>query len=1131
MRWTTADSMRSCGSRPRPYQYGRWPRVRAVGLCLLVAAGVLCSGAAGAARPPVVERVTVQPSDDTLEIRIQTTASTAPGFRAFTLGHPPRLVFDLRGFDLNLAAPREHRAGAAGVMRVRIARFRSDPPVTRVVCDLSVSPDRLRYRTTSSPGDGDLRVIFSGVGAPAAAAPEERHPARPPEPMAPLTAAEPEEGEEPAEQPELGPEEISAGPTQNEAAEAETEAQPEMSPAPAPRPATRRDWLPLVAGLLAAAIVFALGAAGLWLRGRARVRREHAERQRALSSNDPDERLRALRELEGASPSQIGPLLEVVLPALRDPNPQVAEAAQRALQDAFPARELLETLDSGDEERRLMASRLLAFHAPEVIAEPLLKAGASGSLALRAAAVRTLGDTAVGEGIRPLLVALSSEEAERRQVAAEAVARAGRRAVGGLLDALGDPDQSVRLGAIEGLAMIAPEGSARAVSGLLSDPVPEVRAIAARALGRLTSDPDYLDVLLRLLEDPVREVQEAAAVALASTERLPALVEVLNRRACEEPEARFEQNVFDAVAAHCTDPIPELEASFENLNRGFARDMAAAFDRAGRLESWIEQFATADAARLDLLRSLIRLSGDLGAVTPILRGLSASDNRIRSECAVLAGAVQAEGAVDALVELLSVTDPEVRRAAAESLGRIGGNASLSGLTDAVADPSPGVRCAALLALASAVTLRQGGTEDDEGRTLVEVAVEAARSALKDADSDVRAAAAAAVAEIKDPEAAPCLVDRALRDPDAQARGAAVAALSKLQAYETLPLLLEVINDPDPELRRRAIELFAHSGDPAAADVLLGALTDDDLGVRKTATRGLWEIATTGHAAALLPHLRSPDPKVRSAVAGAIGKVRAAEHAGELAEASLDPDPYVRASVVNAFRRLAEMAAEHAEAVSARLADPDAFVRARAAEALAAVTPNDEKAAERVLGLLEDGDPTVQRAAAACVMRFAKRGVHAALLSLLADPARRPQALELIQQADESMLRMLLESARSAPERIARPAMETLSYSLSKRWTPRDLKEELESLDPAVRRGGLEALALIGTPEAMEYVGRLLAGDPSVEIRLRALEILAERDGAEVEGALRRAAAGDPEERVRKAAAELLSALVGDGRTA
>jgi N-acetylmuramoyl-L-alanine amidase len=67
------------------------------------------------------------------------------------LANPFRLVVDLRGTVMGSGGMSSRDVGQAGVSRIRWAQFRRDPPITRVVFDLSGKPEYSVETTAEGP--------------------------------------------------------------------------------------------------------------------------------------------------------------------------------------------------------------------------------------------------------------------------------------------------------------------------------------------------------------------------------------------------------------------------------------------------------------------------------------------------------------------------------------------------------------------------------------------------------------------------------------------------------------------------------------------------------------------------------------------------------------------------------------------------------------------------------------------------------------------------------------------------------------------------------------------------------------------------------------------------------------------
>jgi HEAT repeat protein len=1141
------------GCMPRDSWAGcrAWPHAGAVLLYAFAVVALLLASSATRAAAAVVQQVEAAPTEDGLKVTITTDASEPPAVDTFPLRSPDRLVLQLPGMRWGPRFNRRVAAGRAGVERIRIAQYNSDPPITRLVFDLSVSPDRLRYQIVSRPRDGNLEISFSppAPGPVTVTVPSRVTRRAPPPPQAPSSRkAAPTRRAPPSPQVEPAIPQPVTEPAPSTPLPAETGAPSEVEPPPsetpepaaeepaaatpiglAPEPSTHiaalrsvTEWLGWALALILVALLVPL--VGAILRDRFRTRKRRAQARQALQSEDTAERARALRELTQWSAEEVRSLRQALLAAAQDPSPDLARQASDLLRAAFPPSELIEELSSGPADAEPAA--LLALHPADVAGEPLFRAALSGPPIVRQSAMDALVKLAESEPIPPVLLALINDDEAARALSVEIIRAAGPYGARPLMSALSDTDELVRCGAIEALIVVAPEGSGKTIAARLADPLPHVRTRAARALGLIDPAGAFRDALLAALGDSSPAVQQAAALSLARIgDDLTDLLAALDRRAAEKPDLRFAEVLLNTIASRSADPFPGLAGAVTSLNRSFADGLIRALDEAGRLDAWLQLLAHADPDQRDLVISILRVAAESGLCGPLLRGLAASHPATQVTCAQLLGEIKEEAAIRPLAHLISLPEETLRVAAAQALGRIAGPDAATVLVTALDDPEPTVRTAAAEALGQALPAVE---PPDERTPEQDAAYSAAASALarslQDPLPQVRAAAARGLASLGADEAVSALVEIALHDPDQSVRAAVVSALGQMRAHDVLTLLMDVVNDPDPDLRCRAIEIFGRAGDPMVVDVLVNALQDEDLDVRQSAGRGLWEIATGGHAATLVPYLTSPDPKVRSAIAGVLGKVQAVEHADALAQAAADPDPFVRASVVNAFGSLGESAADHAPAVVERLLDADPFIRARAVEALSAMVPNDERIAHDMLPLVADPDAQVREVVAFALLGFVDRDVAAPLLEVLGDPGRRPEALQLLQQATEAQLRKLLRAARqatfaqqAAPD-IGRTALETISYLLSKRWTPEEFRPELGSLDAEARLAGLEGLALIGTAEAMREVARVLRTDPTHELRIRAAEILAESPDPAAREALRQAAANDPDPRVRDAAA-------------
>jgi len=132
----------------------------------------------------------------------------------------------------------------------------------------------------------------------------------------------------------------------------------------------------------------------------------------------------------------------------------------------------------------------------------------------RRAAAEALNESNDPRRVRPLLEAVRDPDFTVRVSAIHALGlEAGDDVSNALLNSLGDPEARVRLAAAEELYKRSDASHIPFFVGLLSDPHFELRLVAVQFLSR-TSDPQYAEAMLPLLSDRDNDVRLAAARAL-----------------------------------------------------------------------------------------------------------------------------------------------------------------------------------------------------------------------------------------------------------------------------------------------------------------------------------------------------------------------------------------------------------------------------------------------------------------------------------------------------------------------------------------------------------------------------------------------------------------------------------------
>jgi tetratricopeptide (TPR) repeat protein/HEAT repeat protein len=275
----------------------------------------------------------------------------------------------------------------------------------------------------------------------------------------------------------------------------------------------------------------------------------------AASAFSPDEALRgaaaraAVRAI-GRGPTRAG--LSLPVP---DGPLAVREIVRRLEPEAgSPADRAAALLALGPSlERAAVAAVSTSPERGRVVADALLSRGAALGLAPFTSAdapleAKLATDVAgVIEGVAaatvPGFVALARHpDLEVRQRAIELCARRPEpEAQAALIDALGDPDESVRRAALGALGPVKHAPTIQAVAGLLAEPTPwPLRVRGAEALGRLGASgaPGVADALAAAARgDAFALVREAALRALVVVDHAAA-EPVLRDRAAKDPEPR-----------------------------------------------------------------------------------------------------------------------------------------------------------------------------------------------------------------------------------------------------------------------------------------------------------------------------------------------------------------------------------------------------------------------------------------------------------------------------------------------------------------------------------------------------------------------------------------------------------------
>ncbi len=393
---------------------------------------------------------------------------------------------------------------------------------------------------------------------------------------------------------------------------------------------------------------------------------------------------------------------------------------------------------------------------------------------------------------------------------------------------LGDAEGRVRRRAALGLGRAGVVGGVAPLATLVAtDPEPEVRAMAAFALG-LIGDPSAAAALVTALGDPDARVQGRAAEGLglightAGASAIAGMASAHVRAGALTPIATHDETYPQAPAVEAVRlgvyALTRL-AAFEPL-----RAVVLGADGTPVSDWWPLAFAVqrlANPAGAPMLRTWL---GRGGATTRAFaaRGLGAIKD---AESRVMLEGLAKDGR-----QTLGVRVQSVR-----ALGAIADRRSSPVLTALLAEATPAtLRLEAMTALGAAA-------DPATAELLVDY--------LEDDWVPLRSAAQAALAKA---DAEMFMTVLSGIDIDAQwpARAALATALGGFAPDLAAARLEQLVRDPEVKVRAAALSAMARLKVPTAGERLLGALADPDPALRMAAANGLGALKPTGASEAL-----------------------------------------------------------------------------------------------------------------------------------------------------------------------------------------------------------------------------------------------------------------------------------------
>ena len=667
-----------------------------------------------------------------------------------------------------------------------------------------------------------------------------------------------------------------------------------------------------------------------------------------LQSAHPEERAAAVKALaESGSPKDA----VLVYRAAKDPSPVVRSEAAAALgrrRDEGSVEILAELLEDADEGVQASAAMAMAQLSGEKARQPLEARYARAGRNTRRAIARALGSTGVPRAMQAMVSAEAAALWERyskalddgrgaeRAAAAEEIGRSGRpEAVARLAALANEAPPIVAAGAVRGLAQAGDPSAAAALVALLGENEPALRAATCDALGQLGA----LDAAPKLLAIAI-EGSSASAFATAALIALPRQAET-NRLLCEvaargaKPQVKLAAQEMRSRGG-CTNLTAALASELRSAAKrrsgpaprqvGDAREVESILDRLAALGGSAKGASSAVRELLDdrdagVRRAALDAAAELKdlEIGPDVRrayekqiatvnelrakrtpdrsprkshpqGASTRSAAAREELPALSRESEARGSHEAGTVTADAPEPQLQllSSAARALGKANAPEALELIKPCLADPSPLIRVGAYSGLPS----------------LGESGIDPATQGLADPETEVRAAAAKALAE-QGAKGAAAVV--AHLDPRGQ------GSLELLEALRGATLPEAAAERLAPFLSRAGIEsalaaqLLGKCGAKSAVPALLKYLDEPNAFGRRQALLALGEVGDRRTAEAIARDLYDESPEIRAAAAQALARVGGASEI-EMLEA-LEVDYY--ASV----RRAAKAAAEKLRSLS------------------------------------------------------------------------------------------------------------------------------------------------------------------------------------------------------------------------
>ena len=328
-------------------------------------------------------------------------------------------------------------------------------------------------------------------------------------------------------------------------------------------------------------------------------------------------------------------------------------------------------------------------------------------------------------------------------------------------------------------------------------------------------------------------------------------------------------------------------------------------------------------------------------------------------------------------------------------------------------------------------------------------------------------------------------------------------------------LISYLSDADSEIRAQVAKMLGDVRYEPAAESLIPLLEDENLRVRFFATEALGRLAWEPAFTPIIKMLKENDDEdVYLRHGGAIALERIGNEE-KLTALSTHPSKAVRIAAVVALKRL------ESPGVIEYLNDDDEFIATNAARAI-----NDDtmigEGLDELSAMLDQkrflNEPLMRRAINASLYSgMQKAAERLAAFSLRGDVSNELRVEALMTLAvwpDPSLLDRVTGDPRGAIENNAQFAIRSIE----------PLFEEIISANGAqVRVSALKAAGALNIQSTIQDIVPLLSNDPSPDVRIAALQALADLNYNEIENAVY-AALDDEHDRVRSRALQSVPGL-------